>query len=1299
MKIRGFRIELGEIEAALSAHAAIRESVVTCDEYSGEKRLIAYLVCQAEEPSVHHLRDFLGTRLPEYMIPARFVFIDSFPLTINGKIDRRNLPRPARARPTLRTPFVAPVLPPEKTLAAIWAEMLDFDQVGVNDNFFELGGDSIRSIQVLAKAQQRGLHFSLQKLFQHPTIAALTLHLQSDGEDQIEDQRASFGLLLEEDRAKMPAGVEDAYPLSKLQHGMVFHSDYDPQSAIFHDVFSYRLKLPYDETKLKKSVARLVERHNIYRTSFDLHTFSEPLQLVHQNVEVPFSVEDLRGQDALEQKQSLICWVEREKRRRFDWDAAPLMRLHVQLYGDDTFQFIVSFHHAIMDGWSLAVMLTELFQEYGRLLRKPLDRLDCRVNPIPLPIRWREGAAGAVVETSSHRPAGHAAVSSVRNGLNQPIPPPGVTYRDFVRLEQRAIASSAARTYWANKISDAVIHTLPRWLESPRRGGREQVRGPEVNLPRNLLARLKELANEAGLPIRSVLLAAHCRVLSALTGQTDIMTGLVANGRPQCLDGEKMVGLFLNTVPLRVQVNGGTWRELIRQTFQAEQELLPHRRYPLSEIQQLAAGKTLFETVFDFVQFHVYRDIPGYEDQQFLEDHYFEANNFNFFVTFMLDASASELQMHFDYNPNEFCDEQISLICEYYSETLQAMAFAADKTCAARCLLPAHERRKLLEVWNDTRREVAPTCVQILIEQQVERTPNSPAIIFEGRTLTYGELNAAANALALRLRELGVGPEVLVGIHVARSLEMLVCVLGVLKAGGAYVPLDPAYPPERLAFMSADAGLQAVLTTRHRRARFETSGHVIEVDGILDTAGQDVPNLAPLNEPDHLAYVIYTSGSTGQPKGVQIPHRALANFLQSMLREPGLQASDTLLAVTTLSFDIAGLELFLPLLAGARLVIAGTGTAQDPAALADTIAKHGVTVMQATPTTWAALVESNWAGSRSLKALCGGEPLSRELANQLLNRCSELWNLYGPTETTIWSTLHRVQPGAGLVPIGQPIANTEVYILDSCLIPVPTGTQGEIYLGGEGLARGYLNRPDLSKERFIPHPFKAGARLYRTGDLGQYRADGKLLCAGRIDHQVKVRGFRIELGEIEAALERHPGVARAVLAMRQNGGAEKSLAAYWIGRAGTAASGSDLRAFLERQLPAYMVPSVFVCVSDFPLTPNGKIDRHRLPEPAEDRSERPTELVAPRTPFEKELADIWQSVLKAREIGIQDNFFELGGNSLLAMRALGKLRSCFDASLTVASFFEHPTIESYAIHLLDAVLERSGEKQQESVLS
>jgi amino acid adenylation domain-containing protein len=595
-------------------------------------------------------------------------------------------------------------------------------------------------------------------------------------------------------------------------------------------------------------------------------------------------------------------------------------------------------------------------------------------------------------------------------------------------------------------------------------------------------------------------------------------------------------------------------------------------------------------------------------------------------------------------------------------------------------MLDDQERRRMLVDFNETAASYPRRGLHELFGEQAALTPDAVAVEIAGRQLTYSELEARANRLAHHLAELGVGPERLVGICVTRSLEMVVGLLGILKAGGAYVPVDPSYPSDRQAYMLDDSEAPVILTQERLRDSLpETDARVV----CLDAEHEQIachPATPPMvaADPEQLAYVIYTSGSTGKPKGVQIPHRALVNFLTTMRQRPGLTAKDVLVAVTTLSFDIAGLELYLPLTTGARVVIAPSEATEDPRALASLLDRAQATIMQATPTTWRMLLDSGWRGRPGMKALCGGEALPVALADRLLDAGLELWNMYGPTETTIWSTCERIVTRGQTLTIGRPIANTTLYILDDALEPVPIGEVGELWIGGDGLARGYRNRPDLTDERFVGHPFDPtpGAKIYRTGDLARYRPEGTVEFLGRVDHQVKVRGFRIELGEIETVLARHPAVHEAVVLAR-GAGAEAELAAYVLAAQDATTSAHELRRHCGESLPDYMVPSTVTTLAAFPLTPNGKIDRKALPEPVRERS-KAHELVAPRTALERRLAAIWERELGIEPIGVTDDFFDLGVTSIVAATLFAAIEHDLRDGLPLGAIFKAPTIEKLA---------------------
>jgi amino acid adenylation domain-containing protein len=662
--------------------------------------------------------------------------------------------------------------------------------------------------------------------------------------------------------------------------------------------------------------------------------------------------------------------------------------------------------------------------------------------------------------------------------------------------------------------------------------------------------------------------------------------------------------------------------------------------------------------------------------------------------------------LRISYDRNRYDDSAVTRILGHFQNILENIAAEPDRPLADISLLTATERYQLQVEWNNTRTDYPrDRCVHELIEAQAAKSPDAVAAAYDDQSFTYGELNRRANQLAHHLRGLGVKPGMLVGICVERSLEMLVGLLGILKAGGTYVPLDPAFPPDRLAFMAADAGLSLIVATESLKGVVpEAQCAWVRLDSDWEQISrQPAEELEPIARPEDIAYVLYTSGSTGKPKGVEISHRALTNFLWSMGREPGFGEQDVLLAVTTLSFDIAGLELYLPLITGGRVEVASRQVAADGQLLQKQLEKCRATLMQATPATWRMLIETGWEGTPGMTALCGGEGLPRELANQLLKRTKALWNMYGPTETTIWSSVERISAEDPEITIGRPIGNTEFYILDRNLQPVPIGVPGELFIGGDGLARGYRNRPELTAEKFIPHPFsdEPGARLYRTGDLARYREDGRVVHLGRLDHQVKVRGFRIELGEIEAILDQHPAVQKSVVMAREakGGAGETYLAAYLVPNPGEAPAVGELRRFLQEKLPDYMVPSAFVEMDALPLTPNGKVDRRALPEPDQARLKLESTYVAARTPTEQTLVDIWKEVLKVEQVGVNDNFFELGGHSLLATQMIAKIENTFEVETSMRSLFDTPTVAGLATTIAQKKTEQAEDEALAQLLA
>ena len=1246
VKIRGFRIELGEIENILAKHQAVREAVVLARETQhGDKQLVAYITLNKQQTlTINDLRNFLLKSLPEYMVPSAFVLLEALPLTPNGKIDHRSLPAPDTARPDLEAVFVAPRTPFEKILAAIWAKVLGLDQVGIYDNFFALGGDSIRSIQVQSQAREQGLSFSIQELFQYQTIQQLVENLTTlEAGSTITQQVQPFDLICEEERLKLPEDVEDAYPLTKLQMGMLFHSEYDPQTAIYQNVSSFHVQTSFSLQHFQLALQQLTDRHPVLRTSFDLSKFSEPLQLVHKMVDVPLQVEELCYLNSSEQEQVITTWFETEKSRKFDWTKAPLWRIHIHRRSEKTFQFSLTEHHAILDGWSVASMITELFECYFSLVGK-------EVYPIQ--------------------------------------PPPAANFRDFVALEQEAIAKQKCQRYWIDKLSDSTVTILPRWSATKQQQTVQQVGTYDVPISADVCQGLNQLARRLGVSLKSVLLAAHLRVLSLLNGQSDVVTGLISNGRPEQTDGERVLGLFLNTLPYRLQLLGGTWIDLVQATFQAEQELLPFRRYPLAELQRALDRQCLFETAFNFVNFHVYKGVFNDKDVKVLDAKGFAITNFTLLAQFYQDPSSSDVSLQLEYQTTALCSQQIKAIGDYYVRTLTAIAKEPEERYESYVLLSVQERDQLLVEWNDTQVEYPQDqYIHQLFEAQVECTPETIAVVFEDRQLTYRELNAKANQVAHYLQLLGVGPDVLVGICVERSLHMVIGILGILKAGGAYVPLDPAYPQERLSYMLNDSQPSVLLTQSQFLNKLPYDKQVI----CLDTDSQVISLQSsenPVNElkSQNLIYVIYTSGSTGQPKGVALSHGSLANLLLWQLENMIANCGAKTLQFAPVSFDVSLQEIFSTWCSGSTLVLLSDEVRRDGIALLGLLTQQAVEKVFLPFIALQQLAEvvshSEFLPTNLREIIVAGEqlqitPTIASFLNKLGN-CT-LQNQYGPSESHVVTALKLdgdVSSWPTFPSIGRPIANTQIYILDCYLQPVPIGVSGELHIGGVSLARGYLNRPELTEEKFIPNPFSKDpkSRLYKTGDLARYLPDGNIQFQGRIDNQVKVRGFRIELQEVEAVLSEHPQLSQALATVYGTGASEKRLVAYVVPLQEQIVIAEQLWHFLQQKLPEYMIPSAFVILDSLPLTPSGKVNRRALPTPDESRATLSQTFVAPRTPAEEVLVEMWAEILDIEKIGIYDNFFHLGGHSLLATQLISRIRQAFDLEISVRQLFQSPTV-------------------------
>jgi amino acid adenylation domain-containing protein len=1249
VKVRGFRVELGEIEAVLVQHKGVAASVVIARDDENDIRLVAYVVAVAEHaPTVDDLRSHLREQLPEYMTPSAFVVLDRLPLTNNGKVDRRALPAPEQARLEPGKAYIAPETGKEQALAQVWAKVLGVERVGVTDNYFALGGDSIRSVQILNLAKEQGLYFSLQQLFQHQSIRelaqAVETHKIGPAPAKVSEP---FGLLKEKDKRKLPAGVVDAYPLSRLQAGMLYDLEATPGVSVYHNINSYHLKARLHEELFVRAVQHVVARHDLLRTSFDFSTYSEPLQLVHKEAQLPTQFVDLRNFSPTAQQEVIERYTESEQQHRFDLSQPPLLRFCIHRRTEETFQFTLTECHAIFDGWSLQSTLAEIFQNYFALLRDE-----------SLPLQT----------------------------------PFATSFRDFVALEQATLQSETCRRFWHDRLSDATVTEIPRWpFESSI--GRKRARNLVVHLPDTVSEGLHRMAMTAAVPIKSVLLAAHLKVISMITGHSDIITGLVCNGRLEEPDGELIRGQFLNVLPFRQRLASQTWIEFVRATFEAERDMLPFRRYPLTAIQEQLNVTAFFETTFNYAHYHVLDGVLGSGDVRVIEQlEGYEETNFTLNAGFMTAVLNSRVLLSVAIDPEKLSELQAQAISSYYERVLSAIAHNVYGPLETEPFLDEAERRKVLIEWNDTERDFpSDKCFHQLFEEQVDRTPEAKAIVFGEQSMSYRELNHSANRLAHHLRALGVASETLVGISVERSLEMMVGILGILKAGGAFVPLDPSYPPRRLAFMINDSGIEVLLTQKRLVDALPLyEGKIVVLDrSDISYRGYSDENLDINTTPLNAAYVIYTSGSTGIPKGVVIAHRGLSNLATAQIRTFNVQPSSRVLQFAALSFDASVSEFAMALLSGATLVMAPREDLMPGERLISLLRDQDLTTVTFPPSVLAGLPPEDFPALRTI--VVAGEACRAELVQRWTAKERVFYNAYGPTENTVCISIAECAPDGRKPTIGRALANVQVYVLDENMRPVGLGVPGEIYSAGEGLARGYLNRPDLTAVRFVPHPYShvGGARLYRTGDLGRYLPDGQLEFLGRVDQQVKLRGFRIELGEIEAVLCQHEAVQDAtVMALEENDG-DKRLVAYIVSEAET----TELRGYLQERLPDYMIPSVWMKLDALPLTPSRKVDRKVLPPPDSQRPELPSAYVAPRSAIEREICAVWRDVLGLESVGVTDKFFDLGGNSLQAALVHGKLCVKFEKNLLLFELFQFPTIEAMAKYISDEYVEGSATEQ------
>ena len=1213
VKLRGFRIELGEIEAVLALHPAVAQALVVVHSGPGGKSLVGYVVKSgALEPE--ELRRHAKAGLPEFMVPQEIVILPAFPLTSNGKIDKKRLPAPTLAEQQ-RPVFQAPRTPIELALAEIWAGLLNRPLIGLEDDFFALGGHSLLAAQVMSRVKKTlGVDVGLSAIFEHPTLGALA--------EVISSQKGAADL----PPITRRAGAGDR-PLSFSQERLRFLSELEGESAAYNIPVALRLKGKLSRRALEESLSTVLLRHEALRTYFPMEAGGPVARL--GAAELPLLVERLPA-EAVEAR------IRQESARPFSLATGPLLRaLLIEIAGSDEYVLVVVMHHIVSDGWSIGVLMRELSTAY-------------------------------------------AAHSEGRAPILPELP---IQYGDYAEW-QRAWLEGSARDrqleYFVKALAGA-----PTILELPSDRPRPAVRSHrggavKVEIPQATALALAALGRTQGATLYMSLLSAFGAYLGRISSQDDLIIGSPFAGR-RLAETEGLIGFFVNTLPLRVELTGDpSFTELLarvrRQALGAhEHQDLPFERLVMAlEPERVLGTSPIFQVMFALQQTHAGgMGLAGLE----VEPISAESGRAKFDLSLSLAEGSEGIGGALEYDADLFDAWRIEAMVQQFMRFLTSAVAAPAEQLSNLDYLDASERARLLPR-PDVSAETGPTVLDA-IRAAAGRSPGAIAVESAEGTITYAELLLRAGRVAAELRAHGVEPETLVGIALPRSIDLMVAVLGTLQAGAAYVPLDPAYPAERLAFMLKDSGAQVVVTTAEHAGLFPGATLL----HLSNTTGEGLTAVA-----GSLAYCLYTSGSTGQPKGVLIEHRALMNHMKWMAEAMPLTAADRVLQRTSLSFDASVWELFLPLMVGARLVMAPQDLGADTERLVKLLREQEITVLQLVPSLLGMLVEEpGFEALPKLRRVCaGGEALPSGIAEKVLTRSrAELWNLYGPTEATIDATAHRCRPeelgAAGASePIGLPITGMQALVLDRKLRPVPDGVPGELYLAGPCLARGYLHRPELTASRFIVHTFPGGPtlRMYKTGDLVRRAKGGVLVFLGRVDRQVKLRGFRIELGEVEAAIARYSGV-REVAALIRGAGPSAQLIAYVDSASPTPDSG-ELRRFLEQSLAAHMVPSQLVFLEALPHAPNGKVDilalaARELPAPGRARV-----VAQPRDGLELELVRLFEEVLAVKDVGILDNFFELGGHSLLALKLKLAVEKSLSLPLALVALFQHPTPEALA---------------------
>jgi amino acid adenylation domain-containing protein len=1237
VKIRGYRIELGEVEHALQQYVGIRFCVVQAHDGV----LVAYIVGD-EGLQSSAIQSYLSGVLPSHAIPSDYIQLDELPLTPNGKVDKQRLPAPGSGGMDTGLAYLAPRNATEEQLAIIWQEILGKGKIGIREGFFELGGDSIRILRLVSEIKKRmKLDIPVADIYKYNTIEQLCDWLSANHAftDEKNSARVQLAAQVKEEIESLKkqvmqslsdsANIADVFPMSDIEKGMAFASLIENGSGIYHDQIIHHRTFPvFDIDRFRYALQLLVDKHGILRTGFNLNEFDVPVQLVYNNIPVLVPYRELAGLPREEQQQVIRDFVKAELGCPFDLTQAPLWRIAVFNLGEGNVVFVCQYHHAIMDGWSDAQFMTELNNLYLYLAHDPSF----------VPTQLKSG------------------------------------YKDFVIQHEIDKRDEHIRDFWKKELSGYQRQNL--FTTEELFVNHSQILDP------SLVQGIQQTAADLKVTVKTVFLGAYVCMLKILGFDDDIVTGVVTNVRPGLEDSDKVLGCFLNTIPLRVTVDGN-YAVLLQGIQQRLVTLKEYERLSLLGIatlngEQATGGNPFFDSFFNYIDFHAFSEVKDDTGGNTYSPLDIKGNGTtNTWFDFSVSATAGLYSFGFHLTRRLKAGITATRIAELYNSILQQIVSQPATGIDETDHLTATEREQQLVTFNDTGAAYRNDSTIIsLFEEQVRKAPEQVALVFEDRAFTYEDLNEQANRLGDYLRiKCQVKPNDLICIQQERSEWLIIAILGVLKSGAAYVPVDPAYPQERISYILKDSNCRLLLDNA-------------ALDDFRAVAAEyDTTDLPLVSTPDDLLYVIYTSGSTGNPKGCMLTQRGVINRLQWMWEHYVFNTADVILQKTNFTFDVSVWELFLPLCYGAKMVLCAREDVAAPERLLSLISKHSVTCMHFVPGMLNAFIaaladdESLIGQMNSLnKIMASGEALSTETVNKWYNKTAiQLHNLYGPTEASVDVSYYATGKGDTIVPIGKPIWNTQLYVVGKGLQLLPTGVPGEICIGGVGLAKGYLNQPELTSGKFIKHPYREGEHLYRTGDIGCWQPDGNLIYIGRNDGQLKIRGFRIETGEIENALLAHPDITAAVVMARKTADGDKELIAYWVGRAVIAAEALD--ALLRQSLPAYMLPAHYLKLDVMPLTANGKTDRKQLPEPAQIASL----YLAPVNNTEETLAAIWQDILGEVNPGRNSNFFQLGGHSLKATRLVSRIHKVFRVKVTLAQLFVTPVLKDQAALIDSAV--------------